>query len=85
MKVKLNDGYEVEILEANLNDWKMLKLLRYIERGEPAKIVDVVEMLLGVDGAEALEKHLEVNGKTSIEAMIEATGQIMDAANQLKN
>lgn len=85
MKVKLNDGYEVEILEAHLNDWKMLKLLRYIERGEPAKIVDVVEMLLGVDGAEALEKHLEVDGKTSIEAMIEATGQIMDAANQLKN
>lgn len=85
MKVKLNDGFEVEILEAHLNDWKMLKMLRGIDKGEPAMIIDVVDLLLGEEQSEALEKHLEVEGITSIDAMVDAVRQIMEAATELKN
>ena len=32
MKVKLSDGFEVNIEEKHLNDWRLLKLIRGIDK-----------------------------------------------------
>lgn len=86
MKVKLQDGFQVEIDEKHLNDWKMLKMLRGIDRGEAALVVDVAEILLGgEEKVDALAKHLEVDGVTTIDAMVGAMREIMESASELKN
>ena len=86
MKVKLHDGFEVEIDERHLNDWKMLKMLRGIDKGEAAMVVDVAEILLGgEEKVDALAKHLEVDGVTPIDAMVSAMREILESASELKN
>lgn len=86
MKVTLSDGFEVEIDEKHFNDWNMLKMLRGIDKGEAALVVDVAEILLGgEEQVDALAKHLEVDGVTTINSMVEAMREIMESATELKN
>lgn len=86
MTVTLKDGYEVTIDERHLNDWNVLKMLRGIDKGEAALVVDVAEILLGgEEQVDALAKHLEADGVTSITAMVEAMREIMESASELKN
>ncbi len=86
MVAKLKDGFEVVIDDRHLNDWNLLKKLRGIDRGDAALVVDVAEILLGgEEQADALAKHLEVDGVTSISSMVEAMREIMESANELKN
>ncbi len=83
---KLKDGYEVEINEKALNDWRFLTTLRKIDKGETGMIVDTAELLLGgEDQVEALAKHLEQDGVTPVDAMIAALGEIMESVNAAKN
>ena len=86
MTVKLSDGFEVNIDERHLNDWNLLKKLRGIDRGETALVVDVAEILLGgEENLDALAKHLEVDGVTSIDSMVDALREIMESTTELKN
>ena len=85
MKVKLSDGFEVSIDERHLNDWKLLKLIRGIDKGDASLTVDVMELLLGEESLEKLEKHIEVDGFVSIDAMGNALSEIVEAAAELKN
>ena len=86
MKVKLKDDFEVTIDENCLDDWRLLKLIRGIDKGDGALSVDVMQTLLGgEDGLERLEKHLEVEGKVTGSAMNDALAEIIEAASELKN
>lgn len=86
MKVKLSDGFEVNIEEKHLNDWRLLKLIRGIDKGDASLTVDVMEILLGgEEELEKLEKHLEVDGITTIDAMGDALRDIVESASELKN
>lgn len=86
MKVKLKDDFEVIIDENCLDDWRLLKLIRGIDKGDGALVVDVMQTLLGgEDGLERLEKHLEVDGKVTVSAMNDALAEIIEAASELKN
>lgn len=86
MRVNLKDGFEVKIADKHLNDWKLLKMLRTIDKGEGALVVDVMEILLGgEENLEALEKHLEKDGITTVDDMMQALREIIDATNELKN
>lgn len=85
MEAKLSDGFTVIIDERHLNDWNLLKLLRGIDKGETSLIVDVAETLLGEDQVKALEKHLEVDGVTPIDSMVNAIREIMESKASLKN
>lgn len=86
MKVKLKDDFEVTIDENCLDDWRLLKLIRGIDKGDGALAVDVMQILLGgEDGLERLEKHLEVDGKVTVSAMNDALAEIIEAASALKN
>lgn len=86
MTVTLKDGFEVDIDERHLNDWNLLRKLRGIDRGESALVVDVAEILLGgEENLEALAKHLEVDGVTSIDSMVDALREIMESTTESKN
>ena len=86
MTVTLKDGFEVNIDEKHLNDWNLLKMLRGIDKGEAALVIDVAEILLGgEEQMDALAKHLEVDGVTPIDAMVDAMREIMESATVLKN
>lgn len=86
MKATLNDGYEVQISEGIADDWNFLKVLRKIDKGETGLIVDAAEILLGgEEEVDRLAKHLEVDGKTSLEAMVTAITELMESVNELKN
>ena len=86
MKAKLKDGYKVEINESCLNDWEFLKLLRKIDKGDTGLIVDIAEKLLGGEKeVDKLAKHLEVDGVTPADKMVDALTEIMESANELKN
>ena len=84
IKGKLESGFEYEIDEAILGDWKMLKLLRGIDKGNASLIVDVVDMLFG-DDVDKLEAHLEKDGKLTVEAMVEAVTEIFEQHTETKN
>ena len=86
MKVSLKDGFEVNIEENRLNDWKLLKLIRGIDKGDASLTVDVMEILLGgEEELEKLEKHLEQDGFLGIDTMGNALREIVEAASELKN
>lgn len=85
MRTKLRDGYEVDVNENALNDWKYITMLRNITKGDYGLIVDVAEMILGSDGVENLAKHLEVDGYTPADKMIESISEILESVGELKN
>lgn len=86
MKAKLSDGFEVSINEKCLNDWGFLTMLRKIDKGDTGLIVDIAEKLLGGDEeVEKLAKHLEVDGVTPADKMIDALTELMESVNELKN
>lgn len=86
MKAMLKDGFEVQVNENCLNDWGFLSLLRKIDKGDTGLIVDIAEKLLGGEKeVDKLAKHLEVDGVTPADKMIEALTELMESVNELKN
>ena len=86
MKAMLKDGFEVQVNENCLNDWGFLSLLRKIDKGDTGLIVDIAEKLLGGEKeVDKLAKHLEVDGITPADKMIEALTELMESVNELKN
>ena len=86
MKVELKDGFVVEVDDNCQNDWGFLSKLRKIDKGDAGLIVDVAEILLGgEDEVERLAKHLEVDGRTPVDKMVDALTEIMESVNELKN
>ena len=86
MKANLNDGFECQINEACLNDWGFLTMLRKIDKGDTGLIVDIAEKLLGgEEEVEKLAKHLEVDGITPADKMVDALSELMESVGELKN
>ena len=86
MKANLNDGFEVQLDESCLNDWGFLTMLRKIDKGDTGLIVDIAERLLGgEEEVEKLAKHLEVDGITPADKMVDALSELMESVNELKN
>lgn len=86
MKAKLSDGFEANINESCLNDWGFLTMLRKIDKGDTGLIVDIAEKLLGgEEEVDKLAKHLEVDGVTPADRMVDALTEIMESANTIKN
>lgn len=86
MKAKLSDGYEAKISENCLNDWGFLTMLRKVDKGDTGLIVDIAEKLLGGEKeVEKLAKHLEKDGITPADKMVDALTELMESVNELKN
>ena len=86
MKAKLNDGFEVEVLDAVVDDWEFLEVLAGIDEGETGLIVKAAKMLLGNEGVNMLKEHLrDDSGRVHSTAMIDALREIMESTTELKN
>lgn len=86
MKARLSDGYEVSLDEGCLNDWGFLTMLRKVDKGDTGLIVDIAEKLLGgEEEVGKLAKHLEVDGKTPADKMVDALTELMTSVSELKN
>lgn len=86
MIAKLSDGFEAQINEGILNDWAFLTMLRKIDKGDTGLIVDIAEKLLGgEEEVEKLAKHLEENGVTPTDKMVNALTELMESVNEVKN
>ena len=86
MKAMLKDGFEVQLNDGLANDWRFLTVLRKIDKGETGMIVDAAEILLGgEEEVDRLAKHLEVDGVTSVDSMVDAITELMNSVNELKN
>lgn len=86
MVVELKDGFSVNVNEGCSNDWNFLTKLRKIDKGDAGLIVDVAEILLGGEQeVDKLAKHLEKDGKTPLNVMVDALSEIMESVNSVKN
>ena len=86
MKAHLSDGFEIQLDEKCLNDWGFLTMLRKIDKGDTGLIVDIAEKLLGgEEEVDKLAKHLEVDGITPANKMVDALTELMESVNELKN
>ena len=86
MKAKLSDGFEVVILDEVVDDWGFLTMLRKIDKGDTGLIVDIAETLLGSEEEVGkLAKHLEDDGVTAVNKMVDALTELMSSVNELKN
>ena len=86
MKAKLNDGFEVDILDEVVDDWEFLEVLDGIDGGETGLIVKAARMLLGKNGVDSLKEHLrDESGRVRSTAMVDALREIMESTNELKN
>ena len=86
MKAKLSDGFEVSINENCLNDWGFLTMLRKVDKGDTGLIVDIAEKLLGgEEEVGKLAKHIEVDGITPADKMIDTLTELMQSVSELKN
>ena len=86
MKAKLNDGFEVSINENCLNDWGFLTMLRKVDKGDTGLIVDIAEKLLGgEEEVGKLAKHIEIDGITPADKMIDTLTELMQSVSELKN
>ena len=86
MTATLKDGFEVQISEKCLNDWAFLTMLRKVDKGDTGLIVDIAEKLLGgEEEVEKLARHLEVDGITPADKMVDALSELMESVSELKN
>ena len=73
-------GFEFEIDERDLNDYRFLKMLARSQKDALA-FSDVLERMLGPEQEEALCKHLEdEDGHVPLETLSEVVAEIMTIA-----
>lgn len=83
MKGKTESGFSFNISDDVLDDWGTLKILRKIDNGETAMIIDAVERILGVELEEKLENFImKRDGKVSATAM---TKEFVEILNSVKD
>ena len=64
--MKLPDGYEVEIIQDNLDQWDMLDAVSQIMDGQVQYLPKLARLLLGDQGVKDLTNHLrDENGRLS--------------------
>lgn len=83
---KTESGFEFELDENVLDDWKLMKYLRNVDKGDVQYIVDIEERLLGEDQCEKLETFIEEKyGKATGTLMTKEIASILEATNEGKN
>ena len=84
IKVKTGSGFECEIRDNIGDDYRVLKAIRGLSE-DPLAFLDLVELILGADGADALEKHIEsLEGYVSTAGMDREITEIFNAVKDLK-
>lgn len=81
MKGKTNSGFEFDVDEVALDDYRLLKALNEVSDGKSGRIVYIIEKLLGSEQEEALMAHVEKlnDGKCSASGMSAELMNIFEA------
>ncbi len=66
MKIKTASGFEADINESQIDDYRLMKAIRAAQK-EPVAIVDVVSFVLGDDEDRLIDHLIETTGKASVE------------------
>lgn len=81
MKGKTNTGFEFDVDEAALDDYRLLKALNEVSDGKSGRVTYIIEKLLGSDQEEKLMTHVEKlnDGKCSASGMVAELNEIFEA------
>ena len=83
---KTESGFAFEIEDEALDDYDLLHALVQVDRGDAAKIFDVVDLLLGEAQREALRDHVRTpSGRVSAKRMASEVAQIFKTCKEIKN
>lgn len=86
IKGKTKNGFEFEVDPDVFDDWKLLRKIRAIDKGDGQMAVDVAETVLGEEQLDALEDHIEKeHGKVTITNIMAELEEIFEACNPAKN
>ena len=86
LRGKTESGFEFELDDNVLDDWKLVKYLRNVDKGDTQYIVDVAERLLGEEQCEKLENFIEEQyGKATATLMTKEVASILEATKEGKN
>lgn len=85
IKGKTKSGFEFEINEEQLNDYRFLKEVARVE-DNPLRFPFLLEKMLSEDQEERLMKHLEDdNGRVDPQKVMEEVKDIFQSTHELKN
>lgn len=83
IKGKLKNGFKYEINEKALKSYEFLSLLNEVEK-KPQKSIELIRMILGIEGEKALIESLKEDGFTPINKVSEALEEILENTSKLK-
>lgn len=74
-------GFEFDVNEAALDDYRLLKALNEVSDGKTGKVTVIIEKLLGSDQEGRLMEHVESinDGKCSATGMVAELNEIFEA------
>lgn len=81
--IKISSGFECDIEETKIDDYRLLKLLREVETDASA-VVDVVSMVLGGDEERFLASLAEKDGRIPNGAVMAAIREIFESLKSKK-
>ena len=76
VKGNISNGFNYSVDENKMDDMRFVDMLASLE-DKPVNIGKVAEFLLGKEQKEKLYKHIEKDGKVSVEDFTEAFTEIM--------
>lgn len=81
MKGKTKSGFEFDVEDTVLDDYRILKALNEVSEGKSGKVTYIINKLLGSEQEEALMTHVEElnNGKCSASGMVAELNEIFEA------
>lgn len=83
IKGKLKNGFKYEINEKALKSYEFLSLLNEVEK-KPQKSIELIRMILGIEGEKALIESLKEDGFTPINKVSQALEEILENTSKLK-
>lgn len=84
LKGKTKSGFEFNIDEKIVNDYRFFELLSEVEDNY-LLTPKLVNKILGLEGKERLIKHLEKNGFVDSEDVLTEVGEIIQKVGEIKN
>lgn len=83
IKGKLKNGFKYEINEKALKSYEFLSLLNEVEK-KPQKSIELIRMILGIEGEKALIESLKEDGFTPVNKVSQALEEILENTSKLK-
>lgn len=71
-------GFKFKAREDAKDDWAVFEAASELDKGDTTKVIDLLILILGKDGYEALQEFHRVDGRVKASIMLEEFYSIMD-------